>query len=137
MLIVFVLIIAIILALWWGLGQHNAASLERLEATGFRADHILEAQPPVALDEGREKIAFLTVHKVLVYDYDQVLGWDWESTERAGWQQKSEPTVDYALVFYLQDPDNPSLRVSGFGAEDVARWRSRLEGLAAGAAGRP
>lgn len=128
-MIAFLLIVIIGIALWLGMGMHHDASLERLEQTGFTVSYTLQGDPPVVFDEVHKKLAFLKLTKSLVYDYDQVLRWEWGTQEYPGWNDKSEPTKTPYLIFYLQDKDYPSIRIEGLDQAEISRWRKQLPTL--------
>ncbi len=110
-MVIFLIVIIIALAAWWGLMQHGAASLEHLKETGFDVDHLIGTTTKLALDEDQRKLAYVGVTKVLVYDYEQVLGWEAKVVERDGWANKSEPAQIHYLVVYVKDEQQPEMRV--------------------------
>lgn len=125
-MLTFLLIVIIAIVLWWGLGEHNAASLDRLKETGFTVDYTLQSTPQVVFDEDRKQLAFITLDKVLVYDYDQVLGWEWKTAEHPGWTEKGNAPEGHYLIFYLQDENQPTLRVGALSESNARQWRDRL-----------
>ena len=122
-IVIIVLIIAI--AIWWGFTQYQATSLENLKETGFEIDYKLESSIPVAFDEDARKIAFVALDKVLVYDYAQVRAWEWETRKREGWANKEAETV-YSIVFHLDDPGQPTLRIENIDSDKIPEWKQKL-----------
>ena len=113
-MILVLLVVAIGLGLWWFFGQHNAASLDNLQASGFHADYTLDHNvSPVALDSRTRRIAFLGLTRVRVYDYRQVISWRFDDYENPGGNDRSEPQVHRELVFrlggYEEDGEDPNL----------------------------
>ena len=124
-----VLIILLAVGFWWALTLHTDASIERLKETGFVVDYTLPSTPPVVFDKAHKKIAFIKLNKVLVYDYDQVLDWQWRTKEQPGWGDKSEKPENPYLIFYLQDVNQPTLQVEGFDEVKVKQWQAQLNTL--------
>lgn len=125
-IVLVVLIIA--LAVWWGLVQHGAASLERLEESGFDVDHVIGTNTKLALDEDQRKVAYIGVSEVLVYDYEQVLGWETRVVDRDGWTNKSEPTQIHYLVVFVKDDQQSEVRIEGIDRREINRWSDQLDG---------
>jgi hypothetical protein len=92
-------------------------------------DYTLPSTPPVVFDKAHKKIAFIKLNKVLVYDYDQVLDWQWRTKEQPGWGDKSEKPENPYLIFYLQDANQPTLQVEGFDQVKVKQWQAQLNTL--------
>lgn len=127
-MILVLLVVAIGLGLWWFFGQHNAASLDNLQASGFHADYTLDHNvSPVALDSRTRRIAFLGLTRVRIYDYRQVISWRFDDYENPGGNDRSEPQVHRELVFRLDDAEHPVVRLAGFDAEAARRWLATLQ----------
>ncbi len=127
-MILVLLVVLVGVGLWWFFDTHNTASLEALARSGFRVDFTLEHNvTPVAFDTGARKLAFVTLPRTLVYRYDQVERWELRRWQRPGGKDKSEPTIDRELTFFLRDPEHPRLRLQGFDEADVGRWYERLK----------
>jgi len=136
-MLAFLLALIIGIALWWAVTLHTDASLEHLKQTGFQVSYTLEGSPPVVFDDAHKKIAFIRLNRVLVYDYGQVLKWEWGSSEQSGWSDKSETTENIHLTFYLKDDQNPVIRIEGFDEAEAKRWRSQLAALLSKASNQP
>jgi hypothetical protein len=128
-MLIFLLIVVIGIVLWFGIGLYNDASLEHLKQTGFQVDYTLQGSPPVVFDNIHKKLAFLKLTGVFVYDYDQVLRWEWGTQEQSGWNNKSESIEKPYLVFYLRDQNDPVIRIYGFDEAEFKSWRERLPAL--------
>ncbi|MDX1657092.1 MAG: hypothetical protein R3310_17915, partial [Candidatus Competibacteraceae bacterium] len=129
MFIVFVLLV-LLFAGWVAWDWVNTeASVDNLAAVGFKADERLEGRPAVAFDRDRRQLAFVGAERATVYDYDQVLDWEWGSYQVQGWQQQDSPRQLHHVVFYMKYQDEPAVKVTGLEEKEAAYWRQRLETL--------
>ena len=78
----------------------------------------------MAFDEDARKIAFVALDKVLIYDYAQVRDWTWEMRKREDWANKEAETV-YSIVFHLDDPSQPTLRIENIDSDKVPEWKQK------------
>lgn len=127
-MILVLLVVLVGIGLWWFFGQHNAASMDNLAASGFHADYTLDHNlTPVALDARARRIAFLGPARTRVYDYAQVVGWRFERYEAGGGNDRSEPQIHRELVFRLADAEHPVVKLAGFDEAAARRWLATLE----------
>ena len=129
---IIVLLLIVFLAIGWWVyqdTQNYEASLNRLVESGFEIDYTLEGRPSVVFDDDAKRLAFVSANRNTLYRYDQVLGWEWGSMEKPGWNDKSEADKSYYVVFYMQYEDEPTIKVEGIGESDVKLWRARLNKL--------
>ena len=124
---ILLLFIIIAVGIWWGVNWRLDASLERLKETGFQVDHVLASMPRVVLDDRDRKVAFLNLNQILIYDYEQVLGWEWGASQRPGWNDKGESDMIRQLTFRLNDNNNPTLRVDVLNEADANEWTILLK----------
>ena len=126
---ILLLIVVIALLVWWSVGMHNTASLERLKETGFEVDYVLESAPQIVFDDDQKKMGFVKMTEVLLYDYEQVLHWEWGTTERPGWSNKGESDEIQQITFYMKDEKTPTIRVQVLNQADLKQWKVRLNTL--------
>lgn len=132
MIIIIVLILVIALGIGWWVYQDTQgyqASLDRLLKTGFEVDYTLPGQPTVVFDDDHKRLAFVSATRNTLYDYNQVSSWEWGSAPMQGWSNKSESKSSYYVVFHMQYPDEPTIKVEGLSENDQHVWRERLEKL--------
>jgi hypothetical protein len=130
MIIVLVLIVFLAIG-WWVYQdtQNYEGSLDKLVESGFEIDHTLKGRPSVVFDDDTKRLAFVSANRNTLYRYDQVLGWEWGSMEKPGWNDNSEADKSYYVDFYMQYEDEPTIKVEGISERDVKLWRDRLNKL--------
>ncbi len=127
-IITLILVIAFAFWMFWDTQSHEASQNNLLES-GFQVDATLEGRPSVLFDRDDRKLAFVSSTRTTVYDYGQVLGWEWGSRPKEGYNAKSDTQESYYVVFYMQYEDEPTIRVEGLEEAEARVWQGKLEDL--------
>jgi hypothetical protein len=134
---VFLALVVVVVAVWLGFQLLSQSALDDLKTAGFAVDYSLGASPQAVFDAGRKEVAFIRLNETLVYQFDQVLNWDYEPVQGSGWSNKGEPEEKYRINFYLEDDHNPVIRVEAPEGVEIELWRDRLKTLLAKNPGGP
>ena len=101
--------------------QHQNAL--RLDKMGFTKSVKLESNNEVYFDEKQRKIAFVFSDALLVYDYGQILNWEWQ------WIEKNAVKKNNQIAFTINDREYPLLKISFSYACDAEAAMARIAGM--------